>query len=264
MTTIRIENQTYTVPSDWNEFTLEQLVALIRICMNEQLTYVEIQLKFFLHCVYGSVRQDVGAGLYEIKTRAGRHALFADELAAVLMAFDYLFDVKDDGSRELSPKLVINHFKSVQCGCRFLHGPNDALDNITYDEFVWLQTWQSQLNDNPDALDELINIIYKDRAGNRSLALVKRISQTAKTGILWFYLGTMHFLEEKFPHVFSGNGDANVNVFDNQQRIIDSLAEGDVTKKMQVRESLLYDALYSMEMAAIRMEEMEKQNRAKS
>lgn len=263
MINIRIDNQAYAVPGDWNEMTKEQFIALIRICMDENRTYIEIQLKFFLYCVYGSVRTDLGAGLYEIKTRASRHALFADELAAVLMAFDYLFEVKADGSRELSPKLVINHFKSVQCGCRFLHGPNDALDNITYDEFVWLQTWQSQLNDNPGALDEFINIIYKDRGGNRSLALVRRMSQTAKTGILWFYLGTMHFLEEKFPHVFSGSGNANVNVFDNQQRIIDSLAEGDVTKKMQVRESLLYDALYSMEMAALRIEEMERESRKK-
>lgn len=261
MITIRIENKTYNVPGDWNELTTEQLIALIRICMNEQLTYVEIQLKFFLHCVYGSVHKDIGAGLYEIKTRNGRHALFADELAAVLSVFDYLFEINGDGYRELSPRLVVNHFKSVQCGCRFLHGPNDAMDNITYDEFVWLQTWQSQLNDNPDAMDEFINIIYKDRGGNRSLSNVRKISQTAKTGILWFYLGTMHFLEEKFPHVFSASGDANVNVFDNQQRIIDSLADGDVTKKKQVRDSLLYDALYSIEMAAIRMEEMEKQNR---
>lgn len=259
MRAITIENNTYTIPGNWNEMTTAQLIALIRICMNENLTYIEVQLKFFLHCVYGSVRTNVGAGLYEIKTRTGRHALFADELAGVLNVFDYLFDVKDDGSRELSPGLVVNHFKRVRCGCRFLHGPNDALDNITYDEFVWLQTWQSQLNDDPDALDEFINIIYKSRGGNRSMSLVRRMSQTAKTGILWFYLGTLRFLEEKFPRVFSGGGDANVNVFDNQQRIIDSLAEGDVTKKMQVRESLLYDALYSMEMAAVRMEEMEKQ-----
>ena len=257
--TIMIDDTKYAVPGSWNELTTDELIALIRISFKDDLTYVEMQLKFFLYCVYGSVKNNIGSGMFEIKTRAGRHALRAEELASLLIAFDWIFEKNDDGLRELSPKLTINHFKRVQCGCRFMYGPNDALDNITYDEFVWLQTWQSQLNDNPDAINELINIIYKDRSGNRKIELVRKMSKTAKTGILWFYLGTLNFLQEKFERVFSGTEGENVNVFDSQQRIIDSLAEGDVTKKNQVRESYLYDALYSMEMAAIRIEEMDKQ-----
>lgn len=80
---------------------------------------------------------------------------------------------------------------------------------------------------------------------------------------MWFYLGTLSYLSARFPSVLSGGSSdgEDLNVFDNQQRIIDSLAEGDVTKKEQVRESLLYDALYSMEMAAKKMEAMEKANK---
>jgi hypothetical protein len=37
------------------------------------------------------------------------------------------------------------------------------------------------------------------------------------------------------------------SVFENQMRIINTLANGDVTKKPEVRNSNLYDALYSME-----------------
>ncbi len=257
MTKITIDDKIYEVPGNWNELSLEQYIALIRIC-DKQLSYVEIQLKFFLHCTYGSVKEHVGYGMFTIKTRKGKHRLFADELASILQIFDYLFVTDSEGLRELSPKIVINHFKRVKCGCVFVYGPNDAMDNITYNEFVWLQTWQSQLNGTLDAIDELINVIYKTSNGKQNVSNVRRMSKTVKTGILWFYLGTLQFLETKFPHVFSGS-DSSGSVFDNQQRIIDSLAEGDVTKKNFVRESLLYDALYSMEMAAIRMEEMEKQ-----
>lgn len=264
MKKINIEDTIYEVPGSWDELTRSQYIFLIRLS-EQPLSYVEMQLKLFLNCIHGSVMAHIGTSMFTIRTRNGRHSLFADELTSILHVFDYLFTVKEDGTRELTPKLVINHFKKVRSGCVFVYGPNDAMDNITYNEFVWLQTWQSRLNDDPSALNELINVIYKARNGKQHVSNVRRMSKTVKTGILWFYQGTLHFIEEKFPHVFSGGSDSSepLNVFDNQQRIIDSLADGDVTKKDQVRKSLLYDALYTMEMASIRMEEIEKQNRKK-
>ncbi len=258
MIKITIDNSIYEVPSGWNEFSTEDLVALINICKKES-TMIEIQLKFFLHCVYGCVTHDVGMNIYEIKTKQGRHTLRADELAMAMSVFDYLFDLDNDGNPYFSPKLTTNHFPRTQCGCTVLYGPNDALDNITYNDFVWLQTWHSQMKDNPSAVDEMINVLYKQKNGKQDVAILKKMSQTVKTATLWLYLGTLHFLSVRFPHVFSGgaSSDSTVDVFDNQQRIIDTLAQGDVTKKEQVRSSLLYDALYSMEMAAIRQEEME-------
>jgi len=260
MRTIRIDDAVYQVPGTWNEITRSQSVALSRIASKTELTYVEMQLKFFLYCIGGSVKKNLGSGLFLVKTRKGRHALSAGELSSVLAVFDYLFE-EHDGVKELSPRLTVNHFKKVRCGHVFLYGPNDALDNITYDEFVWLQTWQSRLNSEPEAVNELINVIYKTRAGKQRVANVRRMPEEARTVILWYYLGTLHFLERLFPHVFSGSGSGNMNVFDNQQRVIDVLAEGDVTKKMKVRQSLLYDALYSMEMAAIRIEELDKKGK---
>ena len=265
MIKIRIQDPIYEVPASWDEMTKEQLVFLIKLSFRSEVSYVEMQLKFFLFCIKATVRENVGFGLFMIKTSQGRHALFADELTAVLTTFDYLFDVNDNNIYQLSPKLTINHFKRVRCRCKYLHGPGDALENITYEQFVWLQTWQSQLNANPDAVNQFINVIYATQSDKRSLSSVRRMSKIAKTGILWYFQGTMSFLHQQFPHVFtSGDDNKKTNVFDYQQRIIDSLAEGDVTKKKQVRQSLLYDALYSMEMAAIRLEDMEKEHRKRS
>jgi hypothetical protein len=262
MKKITIAGVTYCVPANWNEITTEQLVALIRLCAKQPITSAEIQLKFFLHCVYGSVKNHEN-GTYTIKTRATRHELTADELTSVLTAFDYLFDTNDVGEQYISPKFTINHFKRVKVGCTTLYGPDDALWDITYDQFADLQTLQSQFNDNPDVINDFINVIYKTKSGKRDVKNVRGMSEAVKTAILWFYLGSMNFLQEKFTKVFSGTGDANVNVYDYQQRIIDSLASGDVTKKMQVRESLLPDALYSMEAAAERIKEMEKSTNKK-
>jgi hypothetical protein len=258
MKRITIDDCVYEVPCDWNELSKQQLISLIGICQKTSLTHVEIRLKFFLHCIHARITHDLGIGMFVLRTLQAKHQLFVDELTALLSVFDYLFDVDDEGSHYLSPKLVINHFPKVNSRFRKLYGPNDALDNITYDQFVWLQTWQSRMNDDDDAIDHLVNTIYKTKNGKQDVKNAHRISKTAKTAILWYYLGTLHFLSERFPHVFSGAGNEIDNIFDNQQRIIDSLAEGDVTKKMLVRDSLLYDALYSMEMAAIRADELDK------
>lgn len=258
MKVIRIDNIAYHVPADWNEMTRQQVIALSGIVRKAELTFVEMQLKFLLLCISGHVKSSPGSGLFVIKTKKACHILFVDELASILTVFDWLF-IEVDGSRELTSTLTVNHFKKVRCGRHVLYGPNDALDNITYDEFVWLQTWHSQIDSNPAALDELINVVYKTRKGKSRLKSLRRMPQEIKTGILWLYLGTLRLLEYRFPRVFSGSGSGDANVFDNQQRIIDVLSHGDVTKKMEVRSSLLYDALYSMEMAAIRNEELEKQ-----
>lgn len=265
MIKINIQDAKYQVPASWNEMSKDQYLFLIKLSERQDLTYVEIQLKFFLYCIKATVRKDIGNGLFVIKTKHGRHPLFVDELTAVLGVFDYLFEVQGN-IRSISPKTTVNHFKHVKCRGKSLRGPGDALEDITYEQFVWLQTWQSQLNADPDAINQLISVLYTNRAKEHEVRTVRRMRKLVKAAILWYIQGTMSFLQLQFPHVFGtlDDSDQKVNVFDYQQRIIDSLAEGDVTKKNKVRQSLLYDALYSMEMAAINIEKQEKEYKKRS
>lgn len=262
MKKLTINNHDYYVPSSWDTMTKQQLLSLAKITRLCRTT-MEIQLKFFLSCVGGRVMSQIGDGMYILKIGRIKHVLFSDEITALTGAFDWLFETNEKGEPVLAPKLTLNHFKELRSNLVLLHGPGDALDDITYNQFVWLQTYHNFLDARePQYLDELINIIYKLKNGKQHTKNIRRINTDVKTVILWFYLGTLSFLSNQFPNVLSGGSSdgEEVNVFDNQQRIIDSLAEGDVTKKDQVRNSLLYDALYSMEMAAIRMQEMEKQH----
>jgi hypothetical protein len=55
---------------------------------------------------------------------------------------------------------------------------------------------------------------------------------------------------------FMSVGEAKGSVFENPMRIVNILANGDVTEKPKVRNSNLYDALYSMEMAVEEHERM--------
>lgn len=260
MRKITIDTHAYEVPGSWDEMTTGQLEFLIRLTLSP-LSIYEIQLKFFLYCISGRVKHSFGAGLHGVKTGQSYHLLYSSELAAVLEVFDYLFK-EQDGQKYISPKLTVNHYPRIRSGIKSLVGPEDMLQNISYNQFVFLQTHQAQISDeDPGTVDEFVNVLYKTRSGKQNVKNIRRVRKEIKTAVLWMYLGTLSFLEEKFPHVFSGGGSETGNVFDSQQRIIDMMAGGDVTKKDRVRESLLFDAMYSMEMAAIRMEEMEKQNR---
>lgn len=262
MKQITINHHNYYVPSSWDAMTQKELLALAKICRTAKTT-MEIQLKFFLACVRGRVMSQVSGGVYILKIQRQRHVLFSDELTAITSVFNFLFEPDDNGAPQLMPKLTTNHFKEIEVGLRKLTGPGDALDNITYNQFIWLQTYHSVLTDDkPETLDELISVIYNTNNQKSTLKYVARIDRDIKTVILWYYLGTLSFLAQQFPHALSGGGGSSVtNVFDHQQRILDSLAEGDVTKKDKVRQSLLYDALYTMDEAAKRMKEMEKQHK---
>lgn len=258
MKKITIQDTTYEVPGEWDEFTRDQLLYLIRLirtCKSE----AEITLKLLLFCIKGSIKSSIGPGMHLIKTRASKHVLFVDEVTALLDVFEFLFE-DYEGEKTITPKLTTNYFKKIRSGIRTLIGPNDLLQDITYNQFVHLQTYQAAMVKDPDAIDDLVSVLYKSRKGKQNVKWMKRVKPDIKIATLWFYLGTLAFLEEMFPRVFAGGSKATGSVYDNQQRIIDVMAGGDVTKKEKVRESFLYDAMYSMEMAAARMEEMERQS----
>lgn len=46
----------------------------------------------------------------------------------------------------------------------------------------------------------------------------------------WYILGSLSCMAEAYPRIFSGEGKSNGRVFDSQLRLLDSLAQSDMTK----------------------------------
>ena len=65
-------------------------------------------------------------------------------------------------------------------------------------------------------------------------------------------------MAEAYPRIFSGEGKSNGRVFDSQLRLLDSLAQSDMTKKPEIRKGLFLDALYAMDESIRRKEETEE------
>lgn len=145
-------------------------------------------------------------------------------------------------------------YKDGNCvGWIKFYGPADGLIDFTYQQFMELQIAQAESANMERGINKLLSLMYKRKRG-KSSKWIRKISKNKKTAILWFYLGCINFLQKRFSLVFSGESSSG-DVTDGQMRIIDALAKNDVTKKADVRNSDLYEALYTMQIAA---EESEK------
>lgn len=266
MRKITIGEKNYSVPGEWNELTAEQL-CFLAVILNRECTVQEAKLKMLLFCMGGRVRRyrrAAGNG-YAISLPSGKAYLTPEQLTALSSVFDYLFRETDVGP-DLDIRLTRNPFPRYVAKDMVLAGPDDGLTNVSYGQFIMLQSWQQQMkHDFQTALDNFLSVIWKDSVFTTSedgaAAWFRDVDMTVKTVMFWFYIGCMRFIQDKFPHVFPGSeGSDDSDVFDMQQRIVDEMAGGDVTKKEQVKGCLLYDALYTLDMA-IERDEKAKQKK---
>lgn len=267
MRKITIKGKDYFVPGDWNEMTAEQL-CFLAVILNQKCTVQEAKLKMLLFCMGVRIRsyhRATGDG-YAVSLPEGKAYLTPEQLTALSAVYDFLFCETGKGY-DLDIRLTKNPFPLYVTNSMALAGPEDGLTNISYGQFIMLQSWQQQLkNDFETALDNFLSVIWKDSmftiSEDGSATWFKDVDPAVKTVMFWFFLGSMRFIQEKFPHVFSGTGEGDGgDVFDMQQRIVDEMASGDVTKKEQVKHCLLYDALYTLEMAIERDEKMKQHNK---
>ncbi|RHJ83543.1 hypothetical protein [Parabacteroides sp. AM08-6] len=265
MRKISIGKKDYTVPGDWNEFTAEQLCFLATV-LNTRCTGQEVKLKLLLFCLEARVRRYKRAdgNGFSLVLPGGNVWLTPTQLSVLSTVFDFLFSETGKGV-ELDIRLTRNPFPIHVTNKMTLVGPDDALTNISYGQFIMLQSWQQQMKqDFEKALDSFLSVIWKDgmftTCDDGKAVWFRDVEPAVKMVMFWYFIGSMRFIQEKFPRVFPGGEGDGYDVFDMQQRIVDEMASGDVTKKDLVKQSLLYDALYTLEMA-IERDEKAKQNK---
>jgi hypothetical protein len=244
----------YTLPANWNELSAKEILFLLKLTLNN-ISPQECKVRMFLFCIKANVKQKRN-GMYLLKIGQEKYFVSPDWVNEQAEKLDFLLSQPDEqGNRYIYPKLTRNPFPIIKSRFRKLKGPADGLIDITYDQFIYLQTYQNQIQNIEKAIDFFVSVIYLYKSKS-NLKLVSHLSQEVKMAIFWFYLGCLDFISEKFPLTFSGGGEAKGSVYENQMRIVNTLANGDVTKKPEVRNANLYDALYSMEMAVEEHEKM--------
>lgn len=250
MIELKIDTETYQMPSTANDFTQEQLLFLANLCQ-KAISVEELKTKLFLCCIGGQIyTQTTKDKRHILCVQKHKYALTPTQFVVLTSVFDFLFDKINDAI-VVKPQLTKQIFPTIQAGCKMLYGCDDAMTDFTYEQFIYMMEYASQGN-----TDAIIACMYLPVKGKFDAATVLKESlNTAKLSpnmrliITWFYNSTMEFLSKRFPHCFSGGSSSKSNSFDTQNRIIDHLAHNDVTKKEIIRKSMLYDVLYTLELS---------------
>lgn len=264
MRTITIANKNIEVPSAWNELLDAQLRLLACLVM-EAYSLQEVKLKLLLFCIGARVRRanEQVSDVWALALGSKTVFLSASELEEMGRMFDFLFDTEG----RLDVRLTRTPFFRLETPRMMLMGPEDGMTNVSYGQFVQAQTLLPLVQADFDShINDFLCVLWKDLrfepTEDGAPEWLYGVPDSEKRVMLWYYIGSLRFLSEKFPRLFRGEGDTEADpatLFDTQQRIIDELAGGDVTKKEQVRRSPLFDVLYTLEMAIERKEKQGKE-----
>ena len=262
MRTLQLNEFVYFLPAGWNEISAEQLLYLVKL-VDKQLKPEEIKLKMLLKTLNARVHSYNGAGnemCYIIKIGKKKYELSAEQVHAVTAIFDYLF-FKGNKTVSINPLLTKNPFPVLKVCGKILQGAGEGLHDITYEQFIDMMVCFDQMLAKPECINDFIALIYKSSDEKEIEAKhFGKLPSAVKITIIWYYMGSLQFMAEKFPLTFSGTGGGSSgrNIFENQMRVVDALAGNDLTKKETVKKSLLYDALFTLEIAAENVEKTQK------
>ena len=293
MHTIQIDDDTYQVPADWDELTPDQLRYLARITREEQ-PIEQLKLLMLLYCLRARVARHpklwkplislkVGSESPRVRIRIGRKSywltpeevnLMADQLGWLITSRETSASklqrrhnpyAKQEYEYFLQPLRTVNPCPVLRIRLHRLKGPDDNLFDITFEQYMYMQTYLDALAADPAKLDCLLACLW--HTGRRfdinrlehDAKIIHHLPAEVKMMLYWFILGSIQNFADCYPRVFSGgSGQITGNVLDSQFRLLDSLAAHDMTKKDEVRRGLFLDALYAMDEQLRIQEEMKE------
>lgn len=273
MHTIQINNNTYSLPDNWDELTPDQLLYLVKLTTSN-IPVEEVKVYMMLYCLKAHIcRHNKRFHEYSpIKIGKTSYLLHPEEISALADQLSFLLLLNHDQSNpdrklyQINPLLTVNPYPSIRCRLHKFTGPDDNMWDITFEQFMYMQAYLDAMQSDATKIDYLlaclwhfgkyfdINHIEKDAS------TLKHLPEDKKMIMYWFILGSLSYMASFFPRIFSGDGKTNNNgrIFDAQLRLLDSLAQSDMTKKPEIRKGLLLDAFYSMDESIRRKEETEE------
>lgn len=281
MRTLQIDKRYFTVPASWRDLDADQLVRVAELA-DKGLSNHEFRIAL-LRILMGlnvSPRREVV--IDKINYFYFRHGLTNEfliseiDIAFITSAFDFMFHCKKSETEEavytLHYREVRNLMPETETRIGMLYGPADGLSNILLSEYIDAETAWSNFRKTgkyhfairlfailyrPEAKD--VDMQSPDYKGDRrepynNFLLNTRTADLMQTGkgviavaLLW-YEACREFIIRKWPEVFEGGTTAEkTDAFTGFMRLVNSLASNDVTRTEQVRQSYLYDVMFTLQ-----------------
>lgn len=281
---VQIYDDLYQLPESWDELTPGELFYLVYLTQVDA-PLEKVKIHMLLYClkahvtphrkIYGEqVRIAVGKESENIcfRIRKKKYLLTPEEVNGLASLFGFLFERETDryGKTQryyIKPERFVNPYPNLRIWMRKFTGSDDGLYDITFEQFIYMQTYLDAMRQDPLKMNHLLACLWhRGKAFDISrlehdAALIRHLPEAQKMVMYWFITSCMINLGNQFPDVFSGGGTVTRNVFDSQLRLLDTLANSDMTKKDSVRKGNLLDALYTMDESLRRQEEMEEKIR---
>lgn len=278
---ILINDDLYHLPESWDELTVPQLLHLVKLTKSD-IPIEQLKIEMLLYCLQAhvcrhriiyqdKVRIAIGQRSKQAKFTVRNHSylLTPEEINSLADLFQFLLKsvterITNEERYYLNPLLSTNPYPTFRCHLHAYTGPDDGLLNITFEQYMYLQTYLDAMRQAPQNINLLLACLwYRGKVFDinrieKDAAVLKHLPDNKKMLMYWFILGSLSFLAEMFPDVFSGDGKGSGRIFDSQLRLLDSLAQSDMTKKDEVRHGLLIDALYSMDESISHKKETEE------
>lgn len=256
------------LPESWDEIPTRHLEGLVRLTRRAlPLSAAKLRYVLYLMDVYISGRVDEDH--YEFRKVLKKGVLSDRDFHILSHSVDFLFSKDETGEDyHIDSRLTRCPYDPLRFRFLRFYSPGDALERLSYEQFVYALFYQQLLEDRPSAFYNLLACLWHtgtvwslDRL-ERDSALLSHLGTEKQTVMLWYWMGCLSFLRTKFFRLFGSGGAVQSpgEFYDSQLRIIDALANGDMTKKDAIRRGDLYDALYSMDESVRKAEELDNKS----
>lgn len=227
MKKIFIGTRNFLFPGKWNELTAEQLLYIAEL-LSADLSKQEIVVML---TVYFS-------GLSIKELQQFNPAIFIE------LEHQYDFIFKD-------VKIHKNLFHEIKVRLKKFYGYDDALANMTYEQFIiFAETYFMAYIQSSEQryLDLLIASLYTRRKNEfipdqikENAEKLKHLSNAYKVAIFLNYQGNRSYLASRFPKLFASQKNTKNKNDLNFIEVIELLNNGDVSKNNEIKKINIYE-----------------------
>jgi hypothetical protein len=221
------------IPNRWSDLTPEQMKAICKLSFTSSSPdYLKLKLFLIISRMFFTRKHPVAIDQDDVafemsSVRTGRIMVKASDIAFVAQSLNFLFTesggrvyIESQFTRQFFPMLRNRWLKK-------LYGPDSALFNFTYEEFIRAEVLYSQLNNgDKDVLHRFLAVIYRpadadakpshpdyqgdiripfnDHLLTRYARHTARLTNWQKVYILLYYDGCRAFIISRFPDAFAG------------------------------------------------------------
>jgi len=269
MKLVKLDKDLYSLPSKWPELTNEQVIFLAKLLLQDG-SYTKLKVIYCLYLMglnlkYANPVMVNHERLYYVKhSRTKVYLLSIEQIYSLVAGIEWLFfnqETPDGKQISVNPRLTANPVRDIKIRLTKLRGPDDALGNITYIEFMFAETYLYRYESTQDSkwLAMFIATLWRPLKKGTvepfdQVKLERWAKRTAKIkphvalAIRWYYAGSKYFLSTKYKHVFGGaSAGKPQDPFEGYMKLATTLSSADATKTNDLMNTSLYFALSALD-----------------